>query len=344
MKKILIIGVLVLLGLSTLSAQAKTTRWIAGDLAWYPANLEGYGVENFAPIDYDEVTKAELNVLGGISDEGRDLGGQGFEARAVFGYETQLPFMEGTSPLTKDNNVKFRFTGEISPVTIAASAETVATPIAFLSFFASATVGSGWAIGDISGLSFNTPDKTFEPAPLEGAVITAHMGGTFQFDFGVLVPGDWTHVVVVYRPSLQYEMFTAASGDEAWLWQADAGENYNGWNWKQLGVLGYQLPAVEHVDTTGVLIETEQRVTKQDVSTMDSGGWGSDFMTVYVSPFVALKLNANNALTVQAQLARGRDYTDKTIGNAHFSNRKVDTGSPTYWYFRRVALSYRYEY
>lgn len=343
MKRFTTIGLLVLIGLSSVAAEPKTSSWITGDLAWYPANLQGYGIEGFAPIDYDTIPKEELP--GSIpEEEARDLGGQGFEARAVFGYELELPFMPGTSVLNKDNNVKFRFTGEVSPVTIAASAEAVATPIAFLSVFSSLTAGSGWAIGEISGLSFNTPDNIFEPAPFEGAVLTANTGGTFQFDFGVLVPGDWTHVVVAYRPTLQYEMFTAASKDEAWLWQADAGENFNGWNWKQLAVLGYQMPAVELIDTAGILLETEQRITKQDVSTMDSEGWGSDFMTVYVSPFVALQLNENNALTIQGQFARGRDYSEESIGYAHFSKRKVDTGSPTYWYFRRVAFSYRYDY
>jgi hypothetical protein len=148
----------------------------------------------------------------------------------------------------------------------------------------------------------------------------------------------------VYRAGLQYEAFTAVGANDPWMWQADNGENFNGWSWKQTGVLGYQMPAVRHIDTTGLLLETEQRITKRNESTMEDGGWGSDFMKVYVSMFMVVQINPSHALTVQLQFARGRDYTEETIGNAHFFYRKVDTSSPVYWYFRRAALSYRYEY
>ncbi len=348
MKKILFSIYMLCLFSAALSAQSEVSRWIAGDLAWYPANLQGYGAEGFAPIDYSTVPLADLKALPGdqIQDEGRDLGGQAFEMRATFGCERRVPFLPGSSALTSDNNIIIRAKGEISPVTMSAEIETVITPVAFFSFDSSLSIGTGWAIGDgsISGLSFNTPEQTFEPAPFEGVVTTADFGGTLQFDFGVLVPGDWTHIVMLYRPSVAYEAFSGAAPDEAWMWKSDDGENYNGWKWEQTAVLGYQMPAFKHLEIAGILVETEQRITKQNASPMDSGGWGSDFTKVYIGPFLVYQLSQAHSLTFQCQFARGRDYTDESIGNAHFSYRKVDTGSPTYWYFRRVALSYRYDY
>ncbi len=346
MKKIIIVLLLFSVGAASISAQSKVSRWITGDLAWYPAHLQGYGIENFAPISYNTVPLPELEDMenSDIEDEGRDIGGQAFEVRATLIQEIEFPFLQGASPLTSQNNVKIRIKGEVSPVTIGAEVETVFSPIAFFSLDSSLSAGSGWSLIGINGLAYNTPEKTYEPAPFEGTVLETEIGATLQFDFGVLVPGDWTHIVTVYRPSVKYEAFTAAEPDEAWQWQADGGENYNGWSWNQTGVLGYLLPAVDHVDTAGLLLETEQRITRKDVSTMDSGGWGSDFMTVYVSPFVVVRINSHNSLTVQGQFARSRDYTDETIGNAHFSYREVDADSPVYWYFRRIALSYRYDY
>ncbi len=322
------------------------SRWITGDFAWYPANQKGYGVEDFAPINYDTVPLSELENLEGssIQDEGRDVGGQALELRATLVQEIEFPFLQGNSDFTSHNNVKFRLKGEVSPVTIGTGVETVFTPIAFLTFNSSLFIGSGWALGSINGLAYNTPEKTYESADFGGAVIQADAGATFQFDLGVVLPGDWTHIVCAYSPSVEYELFTAAEFDEAWQWQADGGENFNGWSWSQTGVLAYLLPAVEHLDTAGVLVETEQRITKQDASTMDSGGWGSDFMTTYVSPFVVLRLHPQHSFTLQGQFAKGRDYTDQTVGNAHFSFRRLDTEDPTYWYFRRIALSYRYDF
>lgn len=346
MRRVIALVACGLIAVCALAAQTKLSRWVGGDFAYYPAHLGGYGVENFAPIDYGTVTQEELESLpnSDISDEGRDLGGQAVEMRATFGQELQFPFLRGNSMLTEGNNVKIRLKEEISPVTANLLIETIFTPVAFLSIDSVLSIGTGWAFDDSSGLSHNTREETFEPAPFEGAVTTAEAGATFQFDFGRLVPGDWTHVVTVYRAGLQYESFTAAGANEPWMWQADNGENYNGWNWKQTGILGYQMPALQHIDTAGVLIETEQRITKRNVSTMEDGGWGSDFMKVYVSFFIVIQLNPRHALTLQLQCGRARDYTEETVGNAHFTYRKIDVDSPVYWYFRRAALSYRFEY
>jgi hypothetical protein len=141
---------------------------------------------------------------------------------------------------------------------------------------------------------------------------------------------------------LQYRYFTAAGSDQAWEWQADGGENFNGWNWKQTAVLGYQMPAVELVNTIGILLETEQRITKRDVSTLAEGGWGSDFMKTNFGPIAVFTFGSSHQLTMQVQFARERDYSEETIGYQWFRNREVETDSPTYWYFRRIAFSYRY--
>lgn len=346
MKRILALSLFIVGGLCTIAAQTEITRWFQGDLAYYPANLDGYGEEGFAPIDYDTVKDSELRDLpdSDIRDEGRDIGGQGVEAKAVLGQEWQIPFLQGDSPLTSGNNVKLRLFGDVSPVHIGGSVGTVWTPLALISFNGSIYAGTGWTVAGLNGLTLNTPEKTMNASNAEGMMLDADLGGTLQFDFGVLFPGDWTHVVTVYSPSLQYRHYTAADSDEAWQWQVDSGENFNGWNWKQTAVLGYLMPAVDLVDTVGILLETDRRITKRNESKMDDGGWGSDFVTTNLGPIVRLQFGSGIKLTIQGQFARARDYSEETIGNAHFSYRKVDTDSPTYWYFRRIAFSCRYEF
>ena len=74
---------------------------------------------------------------------------------------------------------------------------------------------------------------------------------------------------------------------------------------------------------------------------MDEGGWGSDFMKVNIAPVAVVELKEGHKLTIQFQFARERDYTDATVGNESFLNRSVDSENPSYWYFRRIAFSYR---
>jgi len=332
---------LVILNILTFAyAENEVSKKIAVDFAWYPSNHDGYETTGFAPIDFSTVPKEDLTLEPG--DEGRDLGGHGYEGIVKYIYSVKTPFMQGSGALTRGNNLEVRLQGDASPVSTGASVKTILTPIAFLALDASVYAGTGWSVGGLNGLALNTKENPYDPTPLEGLYFKADGGTTLQFDFAVLKPGDWSHVVAVYRPSFEYQLNSAADSDEPWQWQADPGENYNGWNWLQTFFLGYQTPALKKLNTLGVAVETERRITKQGESKMDDGGWGSDFTKIYIAPVAVLDFGENHQLTIQAQFAKERDFTDETVGNESFLNRAVDTDDPTYWYFRRIALSYSY--
>ncbi|HDQ14942.1 MAG TPA: hypothetical protein ENN41_09040 [Sediminispirochaeta sp.] len=325
----------------SLSADVESWKSMVVDLAWYPPNLEGYGTDGFAPIDFSTVEAAELQQV--VGDAGRDLGGSGYEGRVSANYFLRLPMMRGDSPLTEENNMLLQLRAELSPISIAGELRSVLTPLAVLKIENSLFLGSGWSIGELHGLSLNTKEDPFAATPLGGLFLSYRAAATLQFDWAALFPGDWHHVVMVYNPSLQYRLYTGAASDEPWQWQADGGENYNGWYWGQNAVLAYQTPALELLNTAGLLLETRQRITRRQDSPMDEGGWGSDFMEIYIAPILVLDLGESQGLTLQFQFARGRNYTDESIGNESFLNRQVMEEDPTYWYFRRIALSYALE-
>lgn len=322
---------------------AETKQYLTTDFAFYPANQKGYEEEGWVGPSGDTVSADDMKAKhSGIVDEGRDIGSGGVEARTTYTYEMKIPMMTGSGPLMSGNNLTARFKGELTPVSIAPVLEATLTPIAFFNVYAGSYFGTGWTLMGLNGLALNTPDDPYKSE--SGLVYKFYTGVTFQFDLAAVMPGDWNHVLIMYSPKVEYAAFTGAGDDDPWQYQVDAGENFNGSKWYQTFFLGYQMPAVPVVDTAGVLVETNQRLTKKDESTMDHGGWGSDFMEVGISPLVNLKFNDNHSLAVLFNFANARDYTDDTVGNEHFYNRKVDKDSDTYWYFKRLAFSYTYTF
>jgi hypothetical protein len=63
-----------------------------------------------------------------------------------------FPFLQGSGPLTQDNNIKLSLTAELSPISLNGIGEALWTPIAFLQVAAGGRVGSGWVVPGRVGL------------------------------------------------------------------------------------------------------------------------------------------------------------------------------------------------
>jgi len=335
-------AVLCLLLLMPFAAHARETERSTSftvEGAYSPADNYGYGVSNggFAPIRYDPV---ENTVFSSPPDQGRDLGSTWGSAKiqALLTHRIVVPFLVGAGPLSSGNNVTFAFTGALSPVSARLEAQATLTPIAFLNVFAGGMIGTGWDIGIFNGMGLNADGSGVpESASFQGIVTNSWVGSTFQFDLAAVVPGDWTHVVAVVRPKLQYAFFSGAEKDQAWMWEADGGENFNGFQFHGTYFLGYQMPLV--LDTAGLLVETKQNLGYvRELSPMDIGGWGSDHVEITLSPLFNFALSDASALTVLFQLRRERLYDEPGIFAGYFRNRSA---IGTYWDFYRIALSYQ---
>jgi hypothetical protein len=296
--------------------------------AYSPSDNYGYGVSDggFAPISYDPV---ENTVFSSPPDDGRDLGSSWGSAKiqVLLTHRIAMPILVGTGPLTSGNNIAFAFTGALSPVSARFETQITLTPIAFLNVFAGTMIGTGWDIGIFNGMGLNADGSGVpESESFQGIVSNLWVGGTFQFDLTAVVPGDWTHVVVLVRPKLQYSFFSGAEKDEAWMWEADDGENFNGFQFHGTYFLGYQMPLV--LDTAGLLVETIQNLGYvKDLSPMDTGGWGSDHVLITLSPLFSFTLSDSSTLTVLFQFRRERLFDETSaIG--------------TYWDFYRIVFSY----
>ena len=313
------------------ATESSTVFGAAG--AYYFDDNKGYNLNNgdFAPVTYTKIPAPP-------DDTKRALGSGwgGAEAKASITHKIKVPFMQGTGTLTADNNILYQFKGELSPVSINTIASATLTPIAFLNFQAGTQLGTGWNFfGIFNGLGLNSDGNPLE-TNIPGIVSKSWLSGTFQFDIGALVPGEWTHVIMAATAKGEYKHFSAAQVGDAWQYEADAGENFNGFSFLGTYFLGYQLPY--KFNTVGFLVETEQMLgSNTELSTEDPINWGSDFTQVTFGPLANIQLTEDSSLVILVQFRKEKLFSTDTIDENYFRNREY-TGS--YIDFRRIAFSY----
>jgi hypothetical protein len=308
--------------------------------AYYLPDHKGYGVADggFAPISYSPVEVPSTFTSVG-ADQGRALGSTWgpAEIQVLLNHSIRVPFLTGRGLLTEDNNLALSFEAALSPVSLRGELGATLTPVAFLNVYAGTMVGTGWDIGLFNGMGLNADGSGVpESASLQGVVLKSWLGAALQFDLAALVPGDWTHVVTRLSPRFQYAWFSRAGRGQAWMFEADIGENFNGWKLLGSYFLGYQMPLA--LDTVGVLLETDQNLGYvRALSPAAGGGWGSDFLLITISPVFNFRLSKRNSLAVLFQFRRERQYTENSVFYAYYEHRHY---SGTYWDLYRVAFSY----
>jgi hypothetical protein len=209
------------------------------------------------------------------------------------------------------------------------------TPVAFLVASAGIKAGTGWDIGAI-GLGVNDAGQA-RPDSFGGLVCSAYLSGTLRFDLAALMPGDWNHVVLLASPMVEYVCCTGAANGESWIWEADAGMNFNGWKLKLSGFLGYRMPLA--LDMLGVLCEAERYIG--DVARISprssSGGWGSDAPRALLGPVIDFDLGEGASVAVLLQFKAGAKWSDATTMEEDFRSRDYES---LFWCFHRVAFDF----
>jgi hypothetical protein len=263
------------------------------------------------------------------------------EAKLKLIETVKIPVLAGTGALTAGNNLQIKAVAEVSPVSANAVGEVKLTPIAFLSLFAGGSIGSGWNIPIGNGLRMNersgTHDRELTGGPLDGAVWFFRAGGAFQFDLGAFVPGEWTHVVFLTSHEAKYRALTSASSDESWLYEADAGENRNGWNYYGSYFLGYKMPL--RLNMVGLLFE-------EDMYLFDASGgelWGDDLSRWTFGPMVNVAVTDRLSVALLGQLRTMRTFTDETDDYGFYQDRRLEGEGSRHVEFYRAALNMTYK-
>lgn len=342
MNKLLKTTLLLMASLFFLMAEEKIEpqyRWGLETAYYFPHHGTQAG---FDPVNYGiaAIPQAFMPING---DEGRQLG-TGWGALELQGWvdgSLVIPMLKGTSALTKGNHLKITEKINLSPATVGSTTTFTLTPIAFLNFQQGNHVGTGWKFPIANGLGLNN-DGSGNPKTehIPGLVYRGWLSGTFQFDLAAVLPepGDWSHIVLQTNHKLQYQHFTAAGPDDPWQYEADNGQNFNGFEYITSSMIGVMIPW-DVINFAGIMVDTENYLfDAAQKSTVSSGGWGSDFTTVKLGALCNWQIDDSNSMIILAQFKNAPLYTDDTVHYNYFLNRKA-TGE-AFFYFDRIALSY----
>lgn len=320
--------ILFMLPVTLFSIENNLSQSISVASAYYFPDNKGLNLSgDIAPISYSPIYAT--------NDNERDLGSTwgGLE-------------LQGTYKLSGviNNNIKYTFKSGLSPVSFEVGGDITLTPVPFLDFTLGSTIASGWTAIGIVGLGLNDETGINEDS-FQGVLSQTWFTGTFKFDTAAVLSGDttWKHIILLSSHKFTYKNFSAAGEDDPWSYQGSEGDNYNGFVYSSTSVLAYQMPLL--LEMAGLLVETETNIlSNSERSTMDDGGWGSDFVQVRFGGIFNLKFNENHSLAILPQFITRPHYTDETVKESYFANRKIDTDNPIYYDFDRIAINYTYKF
>ena len=313
---------LIAAGIFTFSLSAEEsnplTFSITTDMAYYPKSDYIKGGDHFAPLT-GAYSGAEGRVTGDMN------------------YTINTPL--GEHWLLASANIGLKASLEISPVSVKPGVSISFTPLPFLVFSTGAQAGTGWNLLGLHGMAYLTKNGAdygyADYSPFQTWFVKWYAQGTFQFDTGALIPGDWTHFQIMYTYQVYYAGLTSAKNTDVWMWQC-AGNKTNGWNNYQNLVLAYQMPLP--LSRIGILTEFDGHYSNSDYAYEKYNG---SFTSISISPLMQFTLGGNDSLAVLFGFSSRRSYTTNHTDSI---TETYLTYSGREWYFNRIALSWTHTF
>ncbi|MCL2441780.1 MAG: hypothetical protein FWD14_08560 [Treponema sp.] len=268
------------------------------------------------------------------------------EAKLGFTHGIKFPFLQGDNPLTEDNNILLSLTGEVSPISLNGIIDAIWTPIAFFEFNAGARIGSGWSVdlfgSEIYGIGLNKIDidgkSKIDSNPFDGFVYKALVGAALQFDFAAIKPGDWNHIVMRTYHQINYMEYSRAKTNQPWFFEADDGENCNGFNYYTFNFIGYQMPIF--LSLAGFAAEAELYL----YDTPGRSKWGDDLLRWTFSSLFNFAVTEQFDISLITQFRTQRNFIESNWKNLHYQNRTINTSNSQRLEFYRVAAAFTYRF
>lgn len=218
-----------------------------------------------------------------------------------------IPTPLGTHPLLSGADVELTGSLELSPISFGSKFDVEFTPLPFIVLNAGASIASGWTFfGVLEGMSiydWNKQDYK-DLTPFAHYHYDLWFSGTIQFDTGVFIEGDWSHVVAFANYKVLYEALTGVDDGRVWQWQENANKA-NGWAYDFSFFLGYQMPLV--LNMVGAMAEFSGHYDKNDYGLIQDT-FDGDFMTIDLSLMLSFKFNKANTLSTLYTFRRNRSY------------------------------------
>ncbi|MBP5251897.1 MAG: hypothetical protein J6Z17_05740 [Treponema sp.] len=247
----------------------------------------------------------------------------------------------GETFLTKDANIVLESLFEVSPVSIKPGFLVTFTPLPFLSFYAGTQIGTAWSFIEKNGMEkYVLSEESYKALdPFSSWYSKSLLGAKFQFDTGAVWKGDWTHVVALAQYTLAYTKLTGVPDGTPWSWQTT--EHYiNGLNYEWYFVLGYQMPL--KLSLAGFCCDLYGYYESAPIDSIYSD-FNAYFMTCETGPFVFIKINEHNSLTVQLTFMNRRSFTKKE-GADDPNRHPLLVSQGTEFYFDSLGFRWTYTF
>ena len=266
-----------------------------------------------------------------------------------------FPFLQGSGPLTKDNNIATVLSADITPVSLFGIGEITWTPAAFFLLSGGGKAGSGWDIPMGRGIGLTVPEIESVPDPgdpprksqflgnaFDGLVWSTWGAGTLQFDLGAVIPGDWTHVVFQTRQEFRYMAYTRAGPGILWILENDEGANINGWTYYASYVLGYMMPQSPVLDGIAFMAELEKPLYK----TAGGADWGESLGKWIFSGLFNFSIHPRFNVALAIQMRTRRNYGPYNLNNDDYYYRDLELRKeggerPVFFYRAAAILTYK---
>ena len=275
------------------------------------------------------------------------------EAKLALNQRFIFPFLNGSGPLVKDNNLTALLSAEISPVSMNGIGELIWTPVAFFMLSGGGQAGSGWNIALGDGMGINAPEDETLPNdpprkakisgdPLDGLVWRAWSAGTLQFDLAAIVPGDWNHILFQTRHEFRYSGYTRAEPGDLWIYEADEAENQNGWLYYANYVLGYYMPQSPVLDTIAFMAE----INKSLYNSPGGDFWGESLGRWIFSGLFNFSIHPKFSTALIIQMRTRRNFGSRNIYTSDYYYKDLelegDNGQRRVLFYRAaVILTYK---
>ncbi len=259
---------------------------------------------------------------------------------AQFAVTYTKPLDFGDNPIFSGANIMGVLGPTLTPITLDTQAGIIFTPSPILNIGLGATAGTGWAIGDSHGIGLynSSSDKYEQSVPFTVWRYSFCFQTNFQFDFGAIFPGEWTHIIITANEQLYYEGNTAAKKYDLWEWTS--GIDYiNGFNQSGNVMLGYMFPE-KKFRLIGLALAWQSLLDGSDYG-IYAKNYNGDFVNLVLGLQAMIYLNDNNQLAISSSLSSQRAFLEPASPNS--SNIKK-TASGREWSFTGVTVQWVYKF
>ena len=253
------------------------------------------------------------------------------------GYKINTPL--GENWLVKDACVLLGAGFELTPVSVKQKVSVDFQPLPFLIFRAGASLGLGFNYLGFEGIAEYNP-LTREYDTLSGITHPYYdlwASATFQFDTGALIPGDWTHVVLLASYTTVYTGVAGLTKSNIFEWQCSKYKAC-GLAYDAQVIIAYQMPIV--LKLAGVMTKFVGYYDGNVYGEFDKT-FDGDFAEISISPVFQFSFSEKDNVTLLFDFSSRRSFGEKLNKNSDMLYTQK-TGRE--WFFKCLALSWTHRF